>query len=116
MNIEFKNCLKCVCGRSELYKVNHDIWVKAGVNSNNPCACLSCLELALGRDLVASDFDLAFPWWNAERPCYYDGFKDGLFGYNSPPPATDQDATRMYSEGRLIGHRYYVNSRDPHNL
>ncbi|HUG20728.1 MAG TPA: hypothetical protein VMM56_17195, partial [Planctomycetaceae bacterium] len=115
MNIEFTNCANCTCGCTDLYKVKDDIWIQAGVNTTNPCACLNCLENALGRKLVASDFDLEFPWWGTERPDYYEGFRDGLFGYNSPRSETDKSAIQMYSLGQSTTNRYYVNPRDPNN-
>lgn len=108
--IEFMGCGACNCGKTELYKVRDEVWVQASTNESNPCACLSCLESALGRKLEPVDFDLHFPWWKTQRPDYYSGFQDGLFGHYNPKQKVEPV---MYDKGRQLGNRFFRNPHDP---
>jgi hypothetical protein len=79
----FRNCQDC-SRRPELFKLKDNVWASAGLNHSD-VVCISCFEKRLGRELSEEDADVNFPWWQAERPEYYEGFVAGLTGHSDRP-------------------------------
>ena len=70
-------CCRCGGHQIDLFKLKDDIWKNASFQPKE-IICVGCVEKALRRRLILSDLDSSFPWWNTERPKYYQGILDGI--------------------------------------
>jgi hypothetical protein len=64
--------------------------------------------MALGRPLTLADLDPVFPWWNTERPKYYQGIVDAAAHTSTHAYATDSE----YQAGIRLG-RSLVQKSNP---
>lgn len=101
MSAHTPTCRFCGTNKLELFKVNDDLWAQIGLNSKQ-FACLECFKDKLGRELTPDDLSPT-PWWEAERPVYYQGIRDGLLQFCDPKHENNGE----YNEGWRIGRIFF---------